>query len=131
MATKAEIADEITEITGEPIEAGEYSKEELEAKLHEIKGNLDPVAETEDKLEQLRQPGGVTRRKVNRGSTRRLHRALEEAEKALAEFEKEVDLQAYVTDDEGNRVDDLPLVHAVREARQLFRDGINEITNPA
>lgn len=56
----------------------------------------------------------AARRRVNRGSTRRINRALEAVQKSLNEFAKEMDLQAFLIDDDGNRIGSLPWVEAMR-----------------
>lgn len=73
----------------------------------------------------------VTRRKVSRGSTRRIMREVEAVEKALAAFSKELDLQVYLTDADGNRVGQHPLVGDIAAFRQHVAAKIAEITSQA
>ncbi|AGH16035.1 hypothetical protein DVVG_00049 [Dunaliella viridis virus SI2] len=87
----------------------------------------DPAPEP---LEALRTPGGVTRRKVNRGSTRRINRALENVTKALEEFEKEIDGQVWITDESGERVDAHPIVKGCEEARKHLAQEVAAFTTP-
>lgn len=84
-----------------------------------------------DPVKALTQPGGVTRRKFNRGSTRRINRALESVQKELLAFCTEIDMQAYLTDDEGNRVGSLPWIEAMRNlATRDLPQMVAEITTP-
>jgi hypothetical protein len=84
-----------------------------------------PAKKKEDAPELM-----VARRKVNRGSTRRINRALEAAMSALADFEKEIDMQAFLVDDKGERAAEHPLVNEVREMSQHLRIEVFKLTNP-
>ena len=104
--------------------AASATKADLEGILAELVG---PQA---SKLEQLAAPGGVTRRKVNRGSTRRMNRALGAFEKACAAFADEIDIQCYVTDEDGHKVGSIDLVKDVRDMPSLASKAVAEITTP-
>ena len=109
MATKAELIAQITALkvpeghtamTEE--ELGKLTNAELEqmianaAENSVVPGEGEPGEGAEDKVAALAAPGGVTRRKVNRGSTRRINRALETLKLALDSFADEIDRQGHV-----------------------------------
>ena len=71
-----------------------------------------------------------TRRKINRGSTRRINRAHEAVDAAMNEFIKEIGLQAFLADEDGERVADHPLVGELKEMQAHIRVEVFKITNP-
>ena len=119
MPTKAELAD-VLEKRGVEVPA-DATKDDLETLMVETKP---------DAIEDLRTPGGVMRRKVNRGSTRRINRALGNVEEALDAFAAEIDRQVWVTDENGERVAPHPLVEEVRAFRAALSGKVAEFTTP-
>ncbi len=71
--------------------------------------------------------GTLTRRKINRGSTRRITRALEKFGKDMDAFIGEIDLQAYVVDENGERMGEAPLVKALRNMKAGVTHEVNGI----
>ncbi len=129
MTTKADIADKIGEHTGDRPDPDKHTVDELRAMLAEASEPKKEAGESAA-LAALREPGGVTRRKVNRGSTRRMNRALMAAQRALTEFAKEIDIQVYVTNDKGDRIDEVPLVAEIREFSASLSGKVAEFTTP-
>lgn len=151
MPTKDELADKIGDLTGQEIVPENHSKAELEA-MHEkavarvtisdeppggSDARLGPLPDATDAdgnpvsgeagespLTEL-QP---TRRKINRGSTRRINRAVENIENALDEFARELDGQVYLADAEGNREAEHPLVTDVKNMKDFIRDAVQQFT---
>ena len=70
------------------------------------------------------------RRKFNRGSNRRINNAADRFYREIAQFASEVSLQAFVTDENGNRVGDLPWIDALRSMEADIRVKVAEITAP-
>lgn len=90
------------------------------------------AARGSEALEKLAAPGGVTRRKVNRGSTRRITRAMEAFRKACEDFAAEIDTQVYITDEEtGQRVGTWNFVNMVLDLPKRAEQAISEVTAPA
>ena len=71
--------------------------------------------------------GELTRRKVNRGSRRRIERALTDLNKALDAAVAEFDMQAFMADDEGNRIGDWPAVTELRQAKERVNERVNAL----
>ena len=71
--------------------------------------------------------GTLTRRKINRGSTRRITRALDKFGKDMDAFIAEIDLQAYVADENGERIGEAPLVKALRDMKAGVTQEVNGI----
>lgn len=71
--------------------------------------------------------GEVVRRKINRGSTRRITRALDKFGKDMDAFIAEIDLQAYVADDKGERIGEAPLVKVLRDVKAGVTHEVNGI----
>lgn len=131
--TKAELSAKIAEVTGEAAPDPEkHTVEQLEAMLKDAQENAgdDDESDGASAFEKLKTPGGLTRHKLNRGSTRRISRALEAMQKSIDEFVKEIDRQVYVTDEDGNRVDDCDLVKAMREIRSGLAAEVAKFTTP-
>ena len=72
----------------------------------------------------------AARRKMNRGSTRRINRAFEAVEEAMGKFVNEIGLQAFLADENGERVADHPLVGELKEMQAHIRVEVFKITNP-
>lgn len=107
-------------------------KDDLIAEANEIGLDLsgdETVAEIEAKMadHKAASAGAPVRRKVNRGSTRRIVRGLEAFDKAIAEFIKEIDLQHYIADTHGKRMGPSPVVEKLTAMREEIRNDINEI----
>lgn len=126
MATKAEIAEQIKLLTGEWRDPDDYNKDEMEAMLAKAGATTDGLGS----VEALAAPGGVTRRKVNRGSTRRINRALENMQAAIDAFVEEIDKQVYVTDEDGARIGSAPIVEEMRKLRHDVADEVAAFTAP-
>lgn len=67
----------------------------------------------------------AARRRISRGSTRRLERAAADVSNALANAIREIDFQVYEADEDGNRIGEAPIVADMRR----FRDEINQRLN--
>lgn len=67
----------------------------------------------------------LMRRRVNRGSRRRMERALKKFNTDIDAAIKEFDLQAFIADEDGNREEDWPLVGEMRRFRQHVIDQVN------
>lgn len=74
--------------------------------------------------------GELARRRVNRGSRRRIERALSAFQKASREFAKELDLQLFMADEKGERIGAWPVVEDIGAFRQYVTDEINAALNP-
>lgn len=137
MATKTEMAAELALLTGNDImgeaELKEIKADDLAALVSEAKEKADISASEApiDPLKALAAPGGVTRRKINRGSTRRINRALEAFQKSCVDFAEELDRQAYITDDDGKKTGSLDVVKDLRDLPALMSKAVAEITTPA
>lgn len=124
---KQELCDAIFGLTGEIVNPKDHTKEQLEEML-----NLSQEEAAKPKgVEGLRAPGGLTRRKMNRGSTRRLARAHGAVDDALEAFAKEIDMQVYMTDEDGNRIAACELVQTVGAVRKDITTMMIDITAPA
>ncbi len=145
--TKAEVLDLIEKAGGEVSEPDSMTVPQLEELLKMLEadkaaaaandtaagGNDTPAGDDgeDDKLTALGKPGGVTRRKLNRGSTRRINRALEAIQKACRDFADEIDTQVFVTDEDGKRVDEIDLVKGFRAMPDDLAIAVAEFTTPA
>lgn len=122
MATKAEMAAAIAELTGadpiNEIELKSIKSEDLEKMLEEAKAK-------HQKPELM-----PARRKINRGSTRRINRAHEAVDAAMNEFIKEIGIQAFLADEDGERAGDHPLVGELKKMQAHIRIEVFKITNP-
>lgn len=88
---------------------------------------------SEDKNEAQDAPArdlSLTRRKVNRGSTRRITAAMDAFDKACDAFIKEMDLQFYVADENGNRVAEWDFVGHLKEMKAGVRQTVNDELHP-
>jgi hypothetical protein len=72
-----------------------------------------------------------TRRKFNRGSTRRISRAVASFQAACDEFAKELDLQIYMADADGNRTGPAPIVENIKEMRAAISVEVERAVQPA
>lgn len=69
----------------------------------------------------------LQRRKVGRGSTRRITRAKDTLDQALIAFRKEMGLEVYQVDDEGARNGDWPALKEIDRFRVWITEQIGEI----
>jgi hypothetical protein len=127
MATKKELVEAIAAAGGDELNKDSFTVEELEAKLAEIQA---PAEEQVNPLDALKAPGGLTRRKVNRGSTRRIARAHSAFQAALTAFADELDLQVYITNEDGKRTGEAELVKGLRALGPEISEQIAAITTP-
>lgn len=74
--------------------------------------------------------GELVRRRVNRGSSRRIERALTAFQKACDEFAKEMDIQLFVADGNGERIAPWPGVEGISNIKEGVTQEINEILHP-
>lgn len=89
---------------------------DLEAKIAEAKAALPAPVE-----------GELTRSKVNRGSRRRIERAITRLNEEMDAAIKEFDLQAFVADEDGNRTAEWSAVTRLREAKAEVNDQVNQL----
>jgi hypothetical protein len=89
---------------------------DLEAKIAEAKASQPAQIE-----------GEVKRSKVNRGSRRRIERTIASLNKEIDAAIKELDMQAFVADDDGNRTGEWPAVTMLREAKAQLNDQVNQL----
>ncbi len=71
--------------------------------------------------------GEVKRSKVNRGSRRRIERAITKLNTEIDAAIKEFDLQAFVADEDGNRTGEWPAVTRLREAKAEVNEQVNQL----
>jgi len=83
------------------------------------------------KAEAKPETGTLARRRVNRGSTRRIRNALTAFDTACAAFIKEMDLQFYEADDEGNRTGEWEFVKHLKKMREGVTQEVNAQIHPA
>lgn len=69
----------------------------------------------------------LKRHKINRGSMRRLQRALAEFQTSIDATVKEMDRQAYLVDDSGARVGEWSLVTYLKDVREKTTLAVNEV----
>lgn len=69
----------------------------------------------------------VKRAKLGRGNMRRITKARDELDKAMADFVKAMDPLVFQADEDGNRIGRWPLLDAVSEARELVLAEISEL----
>jgi hypothetical protein len=69
----------------------------------------------------------VQRRKVGRGSTRRIVRAKDTLDAALAAFRKEMDLEVYQVDTDGQRSGPWPVLVEIDAFRVSIAKAVSEI----
>jgi hypothetical protein len=69
------------------------------------------------------------RRKVNRGSTRRINNASETFQKALAAFAAELDRQAWVEDNNGARIGSVALVTYLKQVGEDVNAELLKLTS--
>jgi len=89
---------------------------DLEAKIAEAKANQPALIE-----------GEVKRSKVNRGSRRRIERAITKLNEEIDAAIKELDMQAFIADEDGNRTGEWPAVTRLREAKAEVNDQVNQL----
>lgn len=137
MPTKDEIATKISLLTGETIDPGRHSKEDLEKKLEEAEfqsrlpkdppRDPQPIAQAELPAPDLEEGMKLARRKVNRGSARRISRALKNLTEALEHFRSEIDGQAWIADEDGNRVADHPILEETKAFQSRITAQVNAL----
>jgi hypothetical protein len=104
-------------------------KEEAEALGIELTGD-ETVAELEGLIAQTNGPqaaGEVKRTRVSRGSRRRIERALASLNKEMDAAIKEFDLQAFVADGDGKRIDEWSAVTVLSQAKAEINDLVNAL----
>lgn len=94
----------------------------------------DPVAETPEvaadpvaEAAVVEADGQVTQRKVGRGSRRRIRRALDDFENAMTAMLKELDLQIFLADGEGNRIAGWPIIADMKTIPDGIRAEVNKV----
>jgi hypothetical protein len=108
--TKAQIIEELHQAAGNPLE-----KEALEQlTVKELTALLESDGEPPVEATQV----ATVRRKVNRGSMRRINKASDTFRGALKAFADELDRQAWVEDDKGARVASIALVAYLRQVER-------------
>ncbi len=124
MATKAELADQIAELTGNKPNPDDHTHEQLTEMLVSASTALDKdtVPEPDEGRET-----SFRRHKVNRGSRRRIERALKRFDTDVSDFIKEMDLQCFIADEDGNRVAPWPMVDGLKEMKSRVREEINAV----
>ena len=88
------------------------------------------MAKKDDLIEEAKAPGiegEVKRSKVNRGSRRRIERAITKLNEEIDAAVKELDMQAFVADEDGNRTGEWPAVTRLREAKAEVNDQVNQL----
>lgn len=104
--------------------------EEAKTRGLELTGS-ETVAELESMIEAVQQTGArepeIKRSKVNRGSRRRVERAINRLNEELDAAIKEFDLQAFVSDQDGKRVGEWPLVSELRDIKAHVNDQVNQL----
>lgn len=113
------------------------TKAELAAKAKGMGIELDSsetIADLEAKIAakeaEPKATQGPQRRRVNRGSTRRIVNALTTFDKAAEAFIKEIDLQFFEADDKGERTGEWEFVKFLREMRAGVQTEINKELYP-
>lgn len=120
---------------------GKETVPELEELIAKSKGELDEVIEKgKAELEELAAKGAgglsenegdgegaLVRHKINRGSRRRIERALAKVQEDFDAAIKEFDQQAYIADEKGNRAEPWPLVKALRHMREEVTQEVNRL----
>jgi len=114
MAKKDDLIEE-AKVLGIELDSKE-TVADLEAKIAEAKANQPAQIE-----------GEVKRSKVNRGSRRRIERTITSLNKEIDAAIKELDMQAFVADDDGNRTGEWPAVTRLREAKAEINDQVNQL----
>lgn len=91
----------------------------------------ETVADLEAKVAAAKAPapvdGEVKRSKVNRGSRRRIERAITKLNTEIDAAIKEFDLQAFVADEDGNRTGEWAAVTRLREAKAEVNEQVNQL----
>jgi hypothetical protein len=97
----------------------------MNAKTKAPEAETPPVVETPPELESA--IGEVKRAKVGRGSRRRIERAINVLNAALDEATKELDMQVFLADAEGNRIAEWPVVPAMRDFKNRLNEEVNMV----
>lgn len=69
----------------------------------------------------------LKRHRVNRGSRRRIERAINRFNDDIAAFIKEIDVQIYMADADGNRTGEAPLIDGLRRVQEGINEEINGV----
>jgi hypothetical protein len=116
--TKAQLIEELQD-AGTPLE-----KEVLEQMtVKELIALIEGEGDVPEEATQV----ATVRRKVNRGSMRRINKASDTFRGALKAFADELDRQAWVEDDKGARVASIALVAYLRQVDQDVNDELNKL----
>lgn len=115
MAKKDDLIEEAKGL-GIELDGGE-TVADLEAKIDKA---LLELAENTPAQELMRS-------RVNRGSRRRIERAMKKLNEELDAAIREFDMQAYMADEDGKRVDEWRAVKVLREARAEVNDLVNQL----
>jgi hypothetical protein len=114
--TKAQLIEELQD-AGAPLEKEVLEQMTVKELTALIEGEGD-VPET---------AVATVRRKVNRGSIRRINKASDTFRGALKAFAEELDRQAWVEDDQGSRVGSVALVQYLRQCEADVNDELNKL----
>lgn len=89
----------------------------------------ETVADLEKAIDAAEKPsdGGLKRSKVNRGSRRRIERAMARFNAEMEATIKELDMQAFVADENGERVEEWDAVKMLREAKSEVNSMVNQL----
>lgn len=98
---------------------------DLEAKIAAYSGEEGPEPEGTTGA-----AGELVRRRVNRGSRRRIERALTAFQKACDAFAEEMDLQLFMADEDGERIGRWPVVDDVEGFKSHITNEINGALTP-
>lgn len=94
------------------------------------KGPTTPATNAPDGAIKTEFTNTTARTKMNRGSTRRIVRALTEFDKAVDAFIKELDLQFFQVGEDGERVGPAEVVKGLREMRTAVSAEVSQLVAP-
>jgi hypothetical protein len=116
--TKAQLIEEL-QAAGNPREKEALEQLTVKELTKLLEGDGEPPVEATQVA--------TVRRKVNRGSMRRINKASDTFRGALKAFVDELDRQAWVEDDKGDRVASIVLVAYLRQVDQDVTDELNKL----
>jgi hypothetical protein len=119
--TKAQLIEELQD-AGNPLEKEVLEQMTVKELTELLEGKGEPPVEPEPETAVA-----TVRRKVNRGSMRRINKASDTFRGALKAFADELDRQAWVEDDKGARVASIALVAFLRQVDQDVADELNKL----